>query len=107
MECPICIQLDRCCEHDAESNDADASKYLTNDRNIAVADSVTIAQQQSAATLPHNMQMAVPSSPGGKITPHLIRSWCHHVRMSRAQLTVQLLQGFSIDDSFGSFQAFS
>jgi hypothetical protein len=38
-------------KHHAESHDSDASKYLRYDQIIAVADGVTIALQQSAATL--------------------------------------------------------
>jgi hypothetical protein len=57
MEGPGWMQLDRCSEHHPESHDADASKYLTYDQIIAVVDGVTIAQQQSAATLRRNMQM--------------------------------------------------
>jgi hypothetical protein len=47
------MQLDRCSENHAESHDCDASKYLTYARIIAVAYGVTIAPQQSAATLRH------------------------------------------------------
>jgi hypothetical protein len=88
---------------------AGASKYLTCDQIIAVADGVTIAPQQSAATLQRNIyeKMAGPSSPGKIIPPHLIRSMCHGFRMSRAQLTVQQLQGITINESFGTLQALS
>jgi hypothetical protein len=105
MEGPGRMQLDRCCEHHVESHDADASKYLTYNQIIAVADGVTIAPQQSAAILLRNIQMAWPSSPGKIIPPHLIRSMRRRVRMSRAQLIFEQLQGITINDSFGSLLA--
>ncbi len=52
------------------------------------------------------IQMAGPSRPGKNIPPHLIRSMCRRVRMSRAQLTVQQLKGITINDSFGSLRTF-
>jgi hypothetical protein len=51
MKGPGWMQLDRCGEHNAESHDSDASKNLTYEQIITVAHGVTIAQQQSAATL--------------------------------------------------------
>jgi hypothetical protein len=107
MEGPGWMQLDLCGEHHAESHDAHTSKYLTYDQIIAVAYCVIIAQQQSAATLRRKMQMAGPLGPGKNITPHLLRSMRRRVRMSRAQLTAQQLQGIAINDSFGSLRALS
>jgi hypothetical protein len=76
---------------------------LTYDEIISVADSVTIAAKQSAATLQRNMQMVGLSSPGKNIplAPHLIRSLRRRVCVSM----IQQLQGITINDSFRSLQS--
>ena len=60
MEGPDWIQLDRCGEHhdDANSHDDDKSKFLKHEQIVAVADAVTVAQQQSASQLRFNLQLA-------------------------------------------------
>ena len=80
----------------------DTSKYLKHDQIVAVSDAVLIAPQQSAAQLRHNMAMAGPSSPGKHIEPSLLRSVQRRVLKSRAQLTVQKLEGRALDASYGS-----
>jgi hypothetical protein len=49
MEGADWIQLNWCCNHNANSHDEDKSKNLKYDQIVAVTDAVTIAQQQSAA----------------------------------------------------------
>ena len=73
-------QLDRCCEHDANSHDEDKSKHLKCDQIIAVTDAVTVAPTLSAAQLRRNMQLADPDSPGKKIGLDLLRSMENIVR---------------------------
>ena len=107
MEGADWMQLDRCGEHNANSHDEDKSKYLKHDQIVAVTDAVTIAQQQSAAQLRRNMQLAGPDSLGKNIAPQLLRCMQRVVRLSRAQLTIRQLQGFDIDSSFGSLTKFA
>ncbi len=82
-----------------DCNDSDALKHLTYDQITPIAGGVTITPQLPAATLRHNMQIAGPSSPGQNIPPHLIRSICHRVCMSRMQVMVQQLHAITINDS--------
>jgi hypothetical protein len=67
MEGADWMQLNLCCEHNANNHDKDKSKYLKYHQIFAVTDTVTIALQQSAAQLRRNMQLAGPDSPGKKI----------------------------------------
>jgi hypothetical protein len=81
--CPLCgclagirimegMQLDCCGKHNANGHDEDKSKYRRYGQIVAVTDAVTIAPQQSAEQLRHNMQLAGPDSPGKNIR----RSFC-------------------------------
>jgi hypothetical protein len=104
MEDPGCIQLDRCGEHNANIHDEDQSKYLKHEQIVAVSDAVTVAQQQSAAQLLRNLQLA--ESPTKNIEPLLLHCMQRVVCASLAQLTVKQQQGFNIDSSFGSLARF-
>jgi hypothetical protein len=102
MEGPGWKQLHKFGEHDASSHKEDKSKYLKHEQIIAVSDAVLIAPQQSAAQLRRNLSMAGPSSPGKLIKPALLRSVQRRVSRAREQLTVQKMDGFVLDASYGS-----
>jgi hypothetical protein len=51
------MQLDRCCDHNANSHDDDQSKYLKHEQIVAVADAVTVAPQLSAAQFRRNTDL--------------------------------------------------
>jgi hypothetical protein len=61
MEDPCRIQLDQCGEHNANRHDSDQSKYLKHVQIVAVADTVTVAPQQSTSQLRRNLQFAETS----------------------------------------------
>ncbi len=100
MEGADWMQLDLCCEHNANSHYEDKSKYLKYDQIGVVTDAATIALQQSAAQFRRNMQFAGPESLGKNIAPELLRCVQRVVCLSRAQLTIKQLKGFNIDSTF-------
>ncbi len=53
------------------------------------------------------MQLVGSDSPGKNIAPELLRCMQRVVRLSRAQSTIKQLQGFDIDNSFGSLTQFA
>ena len=54
MEGPEYMQLDRCSEHYANSQDEDSSKYLKHEQIVSVADAVTLALQLQCSSRPLN-----------------------------------------------------
>ena len=93
-------------EHNANSHDDDRSVYLKHDQIVAVHDAVTVAPTISAAQLRRNMQLADPDSPGKRIGPERLRSMQRRVKVARDLLTVRQLEGFNIENTYGSLGQF-
>ena len=104
------MQLDRCSEHYANSQDEDSSKYLKHEQIVSVADAVTLALQLQCSSRPLNATCSLQKT-RSSILSHsyrvLLRCMQRVVRALRAQLTVKQLEGFNIHSSFGSFTRFS
>ena len=93
-------------EHNQNSHDDDKSKYLKHKQIVAVHEGARICPQQSAAVLRRNLSAAAENSPEKQIDPKFLRSIRHRVKTVRKQLTIQKLEGFHIDDSYGSLFRF-
>ena len=93
-------------EHNESSHDEDKSKYLKHKQIVAVYDGARVCPQQSAAVLRRNLAAAAETSPEKLIDPKYLRSVRHRVTAVRKKLTVKKLDGFQIDDSYGSLLRF-
>ncbi len=70
------MQLDQCGEHNASSDDDAQSRYLKYNQIIVVTDALTTAQQQYAAQLRRDVQLAGTESQDKHIVPDMLR--CVH-----------------------------
>jgi hypothetical protein len=93
-------------EHNADSHapEKERSKHLTVKQIQAIHTGVRMAPAQSAVTLRRNL---VNFSPEKQINPIKIRNVRRQVAKFRAELTLEQLDNFRIDDSYGSLVRFS
>ncbi len=91
--------------HDENSHSNDKSVFLNHKQIKAVSDAVVIAPNTSAAIIRYNL-LNIPKK-GCIIGGDKLCSVQYHVRVARIRLTTELLNGFAIDDSFGSYKQFA
>ncbi len=97
-----CLDLYFLGEHNESSHAEDKSIHLKHKQIVAVHEGARVCPQQSAAVLRRNLAATAENSPEKQIDPKFLNSVRHRVKAVRKQLTVQKLQGFHIDDSYGS-----
>ena len=93
-------------EHNADSHsgDKEKSKHLSVKQIEAIHTGVRIAPSQSARTLRRNL---ANFNPDQQIDPLKIRNVRRQVAKFRADLTLEQLDNYKIDDSFGSLSRFA
>ena len=93
-------------EHNADSHsgDKEKSKHLSVKQIEAIHTGVRIAPSQSARTLRRNL---ANFNPDQQIDPLKIRNVRRQVAKFRADLTLEQLDNYKIDDSFGSLVRFA
>ena len=97
---PTCMSLEVRSAHDAESHapDKEVSKHLKVKQIHAIATGVRMCPAQSGRSLCRNLANFGPEQ---RINPLKIRNVRCKVAKFRADLTLEQLDNFKIDDSFG------
>jgi hypothetical protein len=97
---PDFIELQRHGLHDKDSHDNDGSKKLKYDQIVSVHEAAKTAPTLSGAVLRRNL--LDHDSPTKTIPPQLQRCVQRIVQNVRKQVTQQHVDGFDLEDSFGS-----